>query len=837
MDPPSNPFLVPGKPVRPRTEAVASAADATASIVASASQLDPAHDTVIDNTSAETYPSQPSQEVQEGVVIYTKPIITASQIGPTQQTQVVAFDETEMDEDSEVFACMRGHGTTMDADLTMEKDVYTFGTSRSCDFVINHAHWPKAPGNDKPLEQVWFKLHLQRSKSSQGNIKVFIEDTSASGVYLNRKRLKKNERKLLRWADVITGGLGKDVLFHYSYNNNNKTVNTIIEGGVSTYSVEDRACGSGMYSQVFKAQDVSSGAIYACKVIDLLRRELNHIERESIAFEIDLLKQLHHPNIVQFVDVSQVGYKTYILTEFIDGMTLYELYNDQHNYLRETEARDIFTKVCGAVYYLHKRSIVHRDIKSDNVMISNDRSEVKLIDFGLARCTENQPLLSTICGTHAYMAPETAAGEEKNGYGKSVDIWALGVMLFRMQVFALAGKYPFDDNTYEGTPDQPARTETDELEQHAIQAHEDIKIEIGDLNYTAGRPSAFKRDWRPYVDRMSRRTPEAKDLLEQMLKIDPTRRIRISQVFAHDWIRMMDEELEKADCSDSIAVLPQTIAGTKRKVTSDNAWGELIIIPGSMDDAPRSIKLTMKQTWLGRSPGIGLDVSLGFSPYLSTYQCMIERGDDGIVLAADASLNGTYINSMKIHAGKAMQLLNGDEICFITTPDSFVAMDYSRNRYKTYLKYRVAIFGEPEPSEEMMFKRRYVDTTLKLPPRVLAQARSESFEEPWGRLLPLSNRTVEEKLTGSEIRIGRNRDCEIVVNGTFISREHCTLKWEAAECKAYLHNLSPNGTYVNGKPFEGCLQLRHNDKIYLLLPQSNIAEEPLGVGYIILYAS
>ncbi|KAF9158380.1 Checkpoint kinase 2, partial [Mortierella sp. AD010] len=285
--------------------------------------------------------------------------------------------------------------------------------------------------------------------------------------------------------------------------------NDRVKGEESEYVLDKERIGSGSYAEVFRATDTADDKVYACKVVDQLKRAFSQTEKENTAYEIALLKALKHDNIVLFKDVSQQKFKTYIFTEFVDGITLHEYYRNCH-YFSELDARHIFQQVCEAIQYLHGNNIVHRDIKSENIMliIGDNDYKVKLIDFGLARHTNTSRVLSTYCGTPFYMAPETSLGEGENGYSKPVDIWALGVMLFRM----LVGSYPFGE----------VQDATSTAKVEAIPSENAAAIPENPTNQTeAGKPetepeeqrterrySVYDRDWQKMLNRNVPRSQE-----------------------------------------------------------------------------------------------------------------------------------------------------------------------------------------------------------------------------------------------------------------------------------------------------------------------------------------
>ncbi|CAO3569274.1 unnamed protein product [Mortierella alpina] len=837
----SRPFKVPkARAARSRQPGAAAASSAAGSVGADPSdhESDTASVAWSDtNTALSAAESRTAAVVAEDVVIYAKPEYSASQfnqLGGTQPTQLADFDALELDEGKVTFACMHGHGSTMGADLSLDKDVYLFGTSAECDVNINHSHWHRLPVPPERANEPWFKLYVQPSRSSPGDTKVYIEDISNGGVFLNGRPMAKGERKLLRWGDIITGGEPELELFRYSYRSIDNSPTEDIQGDKSIYRLEKITLGTGNYSQVVKAFDVRTKEVCACKVIDRLNREFNQQERDGIALEIDLLKDLNHKNILKFIDVSQEKYKTYIFTEFIEGVTLYGHYRDVNNYMSEVDTRHIFVQVCRAVEYLHKNNIVHRDIKSENIMIT-PTLHVKLIDFGLARhCVASRPVLSTHCGTPSYMAPEIALGEDSNGYGKPVDVWALGVVLFRM----LTGSYPFHSDQCDNEHDRPLGIKVENVELgEAIDREKEVGLNKLDIEYSAGRQPYYKKNWRPHLDKKAPRSPEVLRLLERMLKTDPSQRVRIEHVLADDWFLMMDEHLEKFEASSGT-----TFAGLKSETGSveDPAsaapWGELVLLPGCVPDAPRRILLSKDQTWFGRQSK-DVDVHIGNSFMLSGVHCLIDRGANGEIMVTNASRNGTYINSLKIEIQRASQLLCGDELGFIMPPDDPNIVNTAflpRTIYKRPLVYKVNIYGVPEATEDDRIRRRYADSTYQYEPRGRLLRKSPSTGEVWAILKPLTEVTQVQELTQAKYTFGRNEDCDIVIRNPFVSRTHCVLEWVPEDRQAYLKNLTLCGTYVNdGLTCQDRLQLRQGDKIYL---RRNIAKSPEEVAVCVGYS-
>lgn len=191
--------------------------------------------------------------------------------------------------------------------------------------------------------------------------------------------------------------------------------------------------GKGCFATCYKAIG-KANEIVAIKVIDL--EKLSDYNVGCVQREIKILPELDHPNIIKFIDIYQIEYKVYIVTE------LYPMGN-LSNYLRaqtltESTALTIFLAIVKAVQYLHKLNICHRDIKLANIFLNFSDSETLsavLGDFGFATGIHEGTYLTKVMGTPHYIAPEILEGK----YGKSVDIWSLGVVLYLM----ITRNFPF----------------------------------------------------------------------------------------------------------------------------------------------------------------------------------------------------------------------------------------------------------------------------------------------------------------------------------------------------------------------------------------------------------
>jgi serine/threonine protein kinase len=190
--------------------------------------------------------------------------------------------------------------------------------------------------------------------------------------------------------------------------------------------------GVGSTSTVHQCRNKVLGRDYACKVVNcsLIEERFSGM-MEQFQTEIHALKDLIHPGIIQLYDVYVTDENIYIVMELMEGGELFD-YVVQKGTLTEEEASKIVRKITSALSYMHSKNYIHRDLKPENLLLKREPRpgediDVKIIDFGLSKAMEEQPVTGTFLGTRGYLSPEQLS---RSDYTKAVDCWALGVIIF-----------------------------------------------------------------------------------------------------------------------------------------------------------------------------------------------------------------------------------------------------------------------------------------------------------------------------------------------------------------------------------------------------------------------
>ncbi|KAI0767658.1 Pkinase-domain-containing protein [Fomes fomentarius] len=260
-----------------------------------------------------------------------------------------------------------------------------------------------------------------------------------------------------------------------------------------------KTLGSGTYAIVKEAVQIKTGKYYACKVIN---KKLMEGREYMVRNEIAVLKKVSsgHRNIVTLHDYFETAHNLYLCFDLCTGGELFDRICAKGNYYEE-DAAELVRTIMGAVKYIHECGIVHRDLKPENLLFrtKDEDADIMIADFGLSRVMDDEKfhLLTEICGTPGYMAPEIF---KKTGHGKPVDVWAMGVITY----FLLCGYTPFD-------------RDTQQQEMEAI-------IE-GDYHFEPGAPEYWANV-----------SETAREFVSACLTIDPASRPTAAEALQHKWL-------------------------------------------------------------------------------------------------------------------------------------------------------------------------------------------------------------------------------------------------------------------------------------------------------------
>ena len=256
--------------------------------------------------------------------------------------------------------------------------------------------------------------------------------------------------------------------------------------------------GMGTFSKVTRAVHILTEQIVAVKILEKEKIE-DDIDVERIIREIEILKNISHPNIAKLYETYSTIHNIYLMMEYIEGGDLFDYINSKL-FLPENIACYLFRQLIGVIEYLNKMGISHRDIKPENILLDKDKKNIKVIDFGLSNYCPGKNLLHSSCGSPCYASPEMLSGEPYQGI--TTDIWSSGIVLYSM----LVGSLPFD-------------------EQELQKLYEQIKIGKFFL------PSTLSL--------------EAIDFLKKILIVDPKKRMGLKEIKNHAWFKMEKNPMYK----------------------------------------------------------------------------------------------------------------------------------------------------------------------------------------------------------------------------------------------------------------------------------------------------
>ncbi|XP_049841096.1 serine/threonine-protein kinase SIK2-like isoform X2 [Schistocerca gregaria] len=255
---------------------------------------------------------------------------------------------------------------------------------------------------------------------------------------------------------------------------------------VGFYDIE-RTIGKGNFAVVKLARHRITKTEVAIKIID--KSQLDAANLRKVYREVDIMKTLDHPHIINLYQVMETKNMIYIVSEYASQGEIFD-YIARFGRMSESAARRKFWQILSAVEYCHNKRVVHRDLKAENLLLDANMN-IKIADFGFSNYFTPGETLSTWCGSPPYAAPEVFEG--KRYVGPEIDIWSLGVVLYVL----VCGALPFDGSSLQSLRDR----------------------------VLSGR---FRI---PYF-----MSSDCESLIRKMLVLDPCRRYTVEQIKRHRWM-------------------------------------------------------------------------------------------------------------------------------------------------------------------------------------------------------------------------------------------------------------------------------------------------------------
>ena len=260
-----------------------------------------------------------------------------------------------------------------------------------------------------------------------------------------------------------------------------------------------REIGSGSFSVVTLAYHDQLEACFACKIVPKERIKAPEILRQFES-EISVNQQIHHPGIVELLDLYKDDNNYYMIMEYCPNNDLYNLITADRR-MSEAAAKPYVRQILEIIQYYQSVNVSHRDLKPENFLIGED-GRLKLADFGLATFMGNDGMVSTKCGSPCYMSPECLSDERYNG--RTTDMWSAGVIAYAM----VTGRVPWTSRN-----------------------QEEVFEQIRKGQYHA--PSHC--------------SPEFKQFVKAILTVDTERRATVEDALNSEWLRDVPPQYDLSD--------------------------------------------------------------------------------------------------------------------------------------------------------------------------------------------------------------------------------------------------------------------------------------------------
>jgi calcium-dependent protein kinase len=280
------------------------------------------------------------------------------------------------------------------------------------------------------------------------------------------------------------------------------------QGSIHTRYTEQKMIGEGSYGRVYKMKNNMTGDMRAVKCIYKKAEFINKKEIDKeIANEIEILKQIDHPNILKIYEFYNSPQYYYLVTEFCEGGELFD-HIINNGPFDEEYTSIIMHQILSAVNYCHKMKILHRDLKPENILFEDtairrvkdpnlklSNLNIKIIDFGTAKIFDKNKKEKKVIGSSYYIAPEVLTKK----YDEKCDLWSCGIIMHIL----LTSLPPFNGST-------------------DMEILNKISLGVRDLNTP---------QWKSL-------TKEAKDMINQLLERNPSKRISAEEALNHPWFLM-----------------------------------------------------------------------------------------------------------------------------------------------------------------------------------------------------------------------------------------------------------------------------------------------------------
>ena len=318
-----------------------------------------------------------------------------------------------------------------DDDLIIEEDQY----------IEYEGYIYKFSRNQKNMKKIYFKLigkdlYYYQKKGEEKNRGM----NNLSGVFIKKGEDLEFEGKKYKTITIL---YKKEKSYYFDneedFNIWFEKLNLAIQNKnlFDKYEIKQKI-GKGKFGLIKSGINKETQMPVAIKILS--KKIMDKSDMELAKIEIDILRIAKHPNIIKLYDVFENEHFIYIIMEKCNGGDLLSYFERYEYKLPETKICEIIHKLAMAIYYLHSYGIIHRDLKLDNILMTDlsEEADIRLVDFGVSKIIGDEEKCTEPYGTLSFVAPEILEGKP---YDKSVDLWSLGIIAYTL----LCGFLPFDD--------------------------------------------------------------------------------------------------------------------------------------------------------------------------------------------------------------------------------------------------------------------------------------------------------------------------------------------------------------------------------------------------------